>query len=217
MSIQNNNSLMRNSKPLNTPRLKYSYAKRARSSKPNGGSSAFSSSANPDEDWTKVEDLAERRKIQNRIAQRNYRKKLKLRMWDLERLAKTSGSPSSGHQQIGIQHQYIPQEVMMPEYSLNSEEDGQQMPSYDQHHLPMCSEMRQVIPAINGQDASGCQPQFYLPVEYLYPSYPQVQSTYFLSPESEGQSVNPFDMNFQDIWGHGITDSYIHGDQNLFA
>jgi len=37
-------------------------------------SSAFSPHAYPNEDWTKISDLAERRRIQNRIAQRNYRK-----------------------------------------------------------------------------------------------------------------------------------------------
>lgn len=138
-------------------------------------------------------------------------------MWDLERLAKTSGSPSPGHQQIGLQHQYFSQDALMQEYTLNTEENRQQMPLFEHQNLPLSSEMRQAYPGICGQDASSYQPQFYLPDEYFYPSYPQAQNTYFLSPGSEGQSMGPFDMNFQDIWSHGITDSYIHDDQNLFA
>ncbi|WQF84255.1 Putative basic-leucine zipper domain-containing protein [Colletotrichum destructivum] len=49
--------------------------------------SAFSSSATADEDWTQISDIADRRRVQNRIAQRNYRKKCKRRLEDLERRA----------------------------------------------------------------------------------------------------------------------------------
>ncbi|KAI1350810.1 hypothetical protein F5Y01DRAFT_139962 [Xylaria sp. FL0043] len=49
-----------------------------------GTSSALPSSANPDEDWTKISDLAERRRIRNRVSLRDYRKKHKKRLEDLE-------------------------------------------------------------------------------------------------------------------------------------
>lgn len=83
-----------------------------RYSAPQPNSSAFSPFAHSNEDWTQISDLSERRRIQNRIAQRNYRKsktdldtranaelligkKLKNRLEKLERCKSVSPDPEA--------------------------------------------------------------------------------------------------------------------------
>ena len=96
--------------------------------------SPFNASATPNEDWTKISDLAKRRRLQNRIAQRNYRrflalvdskaipdnvltkisgKKIKRRLEDLERRAgSSSASPEQSHAELApiVDSKHIKQE-----------------------------------------------------------------------------------------------------------
>lgn len=153
-------------------------------------SSAFSASANPNEDWTKVghctlkavllssqsksrlptndsqiSDLAERRRIQNRIAQRNYRtfstlnatcendhpsdktagKKLKKRLEDLERRA---GSSSASPEQ---RHEELPQTDTKSSNQASRESASYRRRSYSsqarRQHTPEVLAQRYVLPS----------------------------------------------------------------------
>ncbi|KAJ5593525.1 hypothetical protein N7537_010429 [Penicillium hordei] len=55
-------------------------------------SGAFSPNSNLNEDRSKISDLTERRRIQSRIVQRNYRKRLKRLLEDSERKRRASGT-----------------------------------------------------------------------------------------------------------------------------
>ncbi|PVH72540.1 hypothetical protein DL98DRAFT_520440 [Cadophora sp. DSE1049] len=113
---------------MSRQRFSYSTATTSRHITGHGTCSAFSISANPDEDWTKISDLVERRRIQNRIAQRNYRKKLKRRLQDLERLAgSSSASPSQVHAEF--QQQQHPTEENVQQHYKRSPEILHRQPS----------------------------------------------------------------------------------------
>ncbi|KAI8936757.1 hypothetical protein NX059_006004 [Plenodomus lindquistii] len=123
-----------------------------------------------DEDWRKLTDANERRRAQNRIAQRNYRRNIKRRLQQLETFTRSGGSPvtsptSKPQQPCHTPTRLTPQfgktilspitpatsDVLLPELENNGIDAGASDTSSSQTVLYGHTEITKTLPPKNDQ------------------------------------------------------------------
>jgi hypothetical protein len=179
--------------------------------------------------------LAERRRIQNRIAQRNYRKKLKKRLEDLERRAgSSSASPPPTHSQIPqhqerkrspeVVHRQPSPRILPAQYTPPMDNDlfqnfddreGSRTPplSFSSHYPPPEEMGYQYQPAYTYPVSTGSDHYGYLePVPVTLPSMMHFHDA-MIKREDE-HTISPYQVQYQGLPAIDIQASHRYDDSN---